>query len=61
VEVDGISHEFTFDHDQARDAYLRRGGIRVLRIAASEVMQNLDGVVPMIERELSNPSVSALR
>lgn len=45
VEVDGSSHDFTVEHDAARDRYLERWGILTLRIPAREVLFNLQGVV----------------
>ena len=45
VEVDGQSHDFTANHDVARDVYLTRWGIQTLRVPASEVLKNLEGVV----------------
>ena len=46
IEIDGIVHT-TGDwprRDQLRDDYLRGMGIAVIRIAASEVLKDLDGV-----------------
>jgi very-short-patch-repair endonuclease len=48
VEVDGPSHELNIDHDQARDRFLARLGIKTLRVPASEVLGNLQGVVEYI-------------
>ncbi|MFL6757029.1 MAG: endonuclease domain-containing protein [Sphingomicrobium sp.] len=48
VEVDGKSHDFRTDHDRRRDAWLREQGVQTLRIAASDVLRNLDGVVALI-------------
>lgn len=47
VEVDGIAHDLGGNpaRDLARDAWLRRQGIGVLRIVAEEVRVNLEGVV----------------
>jgi very-short-patch-repair endonuclease len=50
VEVDGLVHT-TEDHparDEQRDAWLAHRGIRVLRIAASDVRDEFDGVVGLI-------------
>jgi len=47
VEVDGVaahSGEEAVAYDQTRDAYLQSLGLRVLRIPASEVERNLQGV-----------------
>ena len=48
VEVDGASHELTVAHDAARDRYLERWGILTLRVAARDVLGNLQGVVDLI-------------
>jgi len=50
VEVDGESHSFGDQprRDAARDAILRREGFRVLRIAARDVLKNMDGVLRFI-------------
>ena len=48
VEVDGASHDFTVDHDAIRDRYLARWEIVTLRIAAKDVLSNLQGVVDHI-------------
>ncbi len=50
VEVDGEVHGFG-DHperDARRDRWLAEQGIRMLRIPAIEVRDNLDGIVQMI-------------
>ena len=62
VEVDGVaahSGEETVAHDRSRDAYLQAPGIRVLRIPASEVNRNLQGVFEAISsacREQTDPA-----
>jgi very-short-patch-repair endonuclease len=47
VEVDGSTHwdDADRDRDSARDAWLAKQGVKVLRIPASEVYRDLDGVV----------------
>ncbi len=46
VEVDGEGHntEAQMAHDLRRDAFMAEHGVRTLRIPASEVMRNLEGV-----------------
>ena len=56
VEVDGQSHDFTSAHDAARDRWLARQGVRTLRVAARDVMENLAGVVELIRASASAPS-----
>lgn len=52
VEVDGAHHELAgqMSHDAKRDAWLATQGIRVARVAASDVLdgQAFDGVLRMI-------------
>ena len=52
IEVDGLVHGEGDQalRDKARDAWLARQGIRVVRIAAEDVRVNLDGVVDWIDR-----------
>jgi len=47
IEIDGEGHSFGEQprRDVARDALLRRGGFRVMRIPAREVLENMDGVL----------------
>jgi very-short-patch-repair endonuclease len=53
VEVDGSSHELNTVHDETRDRYLTRWGILTLRIPASEVLFNLQGVVDLVTETAS--------
>ena len=48
IEVDGSSHDFTVAQDEARDRYVSALGIMTLRIAASDVLFNLEGCVQHI-------------
>ena len=50
VEVDGLAHELgsTPHRDEPRDAWLARRGILTVRIRATDVRDNLDGVVTYI-------------
>ena len=59
VEVDGQSHDMTFDHDRARTAFLRRQGYRVLRFSNRDVMNNLDGVIASIAAALTPTPLAA--
>ena len=47
VEIDGVaahSGAEAFEYDRARDTYMESLGLRVMRIPASEVEHNLEGV-----------------
>jgi very-short-patch-repair endonuclease len=53
VEIDGAAHgwnEAAIAHDRARDAYMRRLGLRVLRIPAVEVFADCDGLAERLRR-----------
>ncbi len=52
VELDGGQHADHVAYDQARDAFLRSKGFRVIRIWDSEFLENIDGVMDMVLREL---------
>ncbi len=56
IEVDGAAHDLGCNpaRDLARDAWLRRRGIEVLRIVAEEVRVNLEGVVAGIAAAASH-------
>jgi very-short-patch-repair endonuclease len=47
IEVDGVSHELGNNpqRDERRDAWCASQGVRTLRIAATDVRDNFDGVV----------------
>jgi very-short-patch-repair endonuclease len=51
VEVDGMQHEHDDNpaRDEQRDLWLERHGLTVLRVRASDVRDNLDGVLALIE------------
>jgi very-short-patch-repair endonuclease len=53
VEVDGASHDLTFEQDEHRTRWLEREGFRVIRFWNRDVMNALDSVVRTIEAELS--------
>ena len=50
VEVDGLAHDFRVEHDAARDAWLRGQGFVVVRVAAAEVLKDVDAVVEGLVR-----------
>jgi very-short-patch-repair endonuclease len=51
IEVDGEAHSRGDQplKDERRDDWLKKQGIRVMRIAAQDVLANLDGVLQLIE------------
>ena len=48
IEVDGSGHDFRSHHDEVRDEWLANQGLLTMRIAAKDVLQNLDGVMRSI-------------
>ncbi len=60
IEVDGWSHNMgELGRDERRDADLARRGVRVIRFAAADVMENLDDVVETVIAELGGPRAPA--
>jgi very-short-patch-repair endonuclease len=54
VEIDGPSHDLTWEKDERRTAYLNAQGYRVIRFTNEEVRTNLDGVVAAIADALNS-------
>jgi very-short-patch-repair endonuclease len=53
IEVDGWSHNMgALGRDERRDAYLRREGVRTLRLPAELVLKDMDSAVDAIQAEL---------
>ena len=52
VEIDGISHDRTWQADARRDAWMRGDGYTVLRFTNAEVLGNAEGVVAAIRAEV---------
>ena len=50
VELDGSSHNYRYDYDEQRTAFLRKQGIRVLRFSNEQVFSSIQGVVAEIVR-----------
>lgn len=45
IEADGASHIGREDEDAQRDAYLTALGLTVIRVAAKDILQNMEGVL----------------
>jgi very-short-patch-repair endonuclease len=54
IEIDGPSHDDRVEYDRRRTAWLVRGGFRVLRFAADDVLSRLDDVLETILWELAD-------
>lgn len=52
IEVDGGQHDERTEYDARRSAHLEKSGFRVLRFWNNEVLQNLDGILTMIDLNL---------
>ena len=52
VEVDGQSHDHpdSISHDQRRTAWLNRQDVRVIRLAARDVLADMEGALGVIRR-----------
>jgi very-short-patch-repair endonuclease len=58
VEVDGSQHYSSegIEYDKVRDECLKNQELKVLRFTNIDVLENIDGVIEVIERNLSeNP------
>ncbi len=57
IEVDGMVHEMgdNPERDARRDAWLRERGISVMRLAARDVLADLDAVLVAIVRRCAPP------
>jgi very-short-patch-repair endonuclease len=54
IELDGGQHSVTEDYDRKRTTFLTQRGYRVIRFWNNEVLENLEGVLTVIEEELKN-------
>jgi very-short-patch-repair endonuclease len=50
IEVDGAMHDWRQDADVGRDAYMESLGLRVIRVAAADVLADPDAVADGIYR-----------
>ena len=55
VEVDGSQHQTALNHDEARTAWLRARGFRVLRFWNNEVLAQTESVLERIRLVLLEP------
>jgi very-short-patch-repair endonuclease len=56
IELDGGQHDAGAVADDERSDELARHGYRVIRFWNSEVVENIQGVIEMIRRELEKPA-----
>jgi very-short-patch-repair endonuclease len=60
IELDGGQHALTGTRDKARDEWLRRRGVMVLRFWNSDVIENIAGVLEVIAAKLNELSVRGI-
>ncbi len=60
VEVDGDSHAGRESYDAERSTYLGKQGYRVLRFANSDVMNNMEGVLAVVEQAIRTAPLPTL-
>jgi len=53
VEVDGGQHDVQRAYDETRTRFLNSQGYRVIRFWNNDVLQNIDGVLETVARDLS--------
>jgi very-short-patch-repair endonuclease len=59
IEVDGSQHYSTdgIEYDKVRDECLKNQELKTLGFTNLDVLENIDGVIEVIERNLENPIV----
>ena len=55
VEVDGGQHAERLEYDEARSAWLKRQGFRVLRFWNNEVLDEIEAVLEVTREALMSP------
>ncbi|MBL0767923.1 endonuclease domain-containing protein [Sphingopyxis sp. DHUNG17] len=57
IEIDGEAHDrgAAPARDAARDAYFAAQGFEVVRVAAKDVLENMDGVVALLRLKTDSP------
>ena len=62
VEIDGSSHDNKYEHDKVRDEYMKKLGMRVLRVSDKDVKHDMENVLIWIKHNINNPlpSLTAL-
>jgi very-short-patch-repair endonuclease len=55
IEIDGDSHAEQVEYDTQRTAFLESHGLRVLRYANRDVLNNLSGVYEHLQTHLETP------
>jgi very-short-patch-repair endonuclease len=58
IEVDGGQHALNVQQDNNRTAFLEQHGYRVMRFWNNDVLENVEGVVAVIEQALTGPPLA---
>ena len=62
IEVDGATHDYSVKSDANRDAYMESLGLKIVRIAASDVLADpeavVDGIYRLCEASAAGPSTT---
>jgi very-short-patch-repair endonuclease len=61
IEIDGATHDEQQAADKRRDAYMKSLGLRVVRIAAADVLANPEAIADGVYRlcaDLAGPSTT---
>jgi len=52
IEIDGSSHDDKYHYDKVRDEYMKKLGIRVLRISDKDVKHDMENVLIWIKHNI---------
>jgi very-short-patch-repair endonuclease len=53
IEIDGQSHNNRYEYDKQRDDYMKKLGLRIIRISDKEVKQDMANVLMWIKHNVS--------
>jgi very-short-patch-repair endonuclease len=56
IELDGGQHAIEKERDIQRDEWLKREGFKILRFWDNDVLENLEGVMEVIQKNCMSPS-----
>ena len=54
VEIDGSSHDNKYEYDKARDEYMKKLGMCVLRISDKDIKHDMSNVLEWIKYNIDN-------
>ena len=61
IEIDGDTHyhDSAQIHDRSRTGYFQSQGLRVVRFTNRDVMENIDGVMALLEQEIQKQNLKS--